>query len=44
VKVIDGQRNLMQIVFALHGSSGFACRLDGRQKQPNQNTDDCDDD
>lgn len=35
---------LFEVVRALHSSCGFASRLNGRKKQSDQDSDDCDDD
>ena len=42
--IVQSQTNLLQIVFALCPSGGFARVLDGRQKQRYQDGDDCDHD
>ena len=43
VVIVHGQADLLQIVDALGPPSGFACRLNGREQQRNQDRDDGDD-
>ena len=44
VEILRGQTELLQLVRALHTTSRFANRLNGRKKQTNQDTDDRDND
>ena len=44
LEVLNRETELFQVVRALHASSRFARRLDGRQEKPDQNADDRDDD
>jgi hypothetical protein len=42
VVIVSGQTQLLQVVFALGTTSGFASLLDGRQQQRHKNRDDRD--
>ena len=44
VVVLDRQSELLQVVRALHPTRGFAGRLNRREKEPDQDTDDGDND
>jgi hypothetical protein len=39
--IVEGQAVLLEIVSALHSPSGFASRLHGREKQRDQDPNDC---
>jgi hypothetical protein len=44
VVIMERQTDLLQVVLAFAASCGLANFLDGRQEQPDQDSDDCDDD
>jgi hypothetical protein len=43
VKVVSGESNLLQIVFALRSTSGLTGLLNSWQKQGDENGNDCND-
>lgn len=44
VIVLERESNLLKIIRALHATRGFSSRLNGWEKESDQNTDDSDDD